>query len=205
MSLMGLIIYAQESKKLWLTHTLRVEFHDSDLISYNGCYGLDDEAIGRLEGYKRNVYEMSEESTHNARFGYCKADRRWILFEGTNVTNNACEAGEDKLAQSSKTDTFDISTSYGDVWYAVSGTPLDLYFMKLKDTLEYTCESFGMLYHITLHYDYCYILARRDASNSLTSFFFSDNGICNPEFNSIDYQYDGGVSQVYLFYLTSVS
>ena len=39
----------------------------------------------------------------------------------------------------------------------------------------------------------------------LHPFSFLDNGICNPEFNSIGYQYDGGVSQVYLFYLISVS
>ena len=198
MSLMGAIIYAQESEKLWLTETLRVEFQDSDLKSYSGCYDIDEDAMGRSEGNIRKVYKMSGESTHNAKFGYCKENRRWILFKGTNVTNNACNAGEDKLAQSSKTDTFDISTSYGDVWYAVSGTPLDLYFMKLNDALEDTCESFGTLYHITLHYGYCCILA-------LTFFFFSDDGNCDPVFNSIDYQYDGGVSQVYLFYLITVS
>ena len=38
-----------------------------------------------------------------------------------------CIAGEAKLAQSIKTQSFDISTSYGDTWTSVSGSPLDLY------------------------------------------------------------------------------
>jgi hypothetical protein len=78
MSLMGAIIYAQESEELWLTKTLRVEFQDStNLGSYSGCYDIDEDAIGRLEGNKRNVYRISGGSTRNAaKFGYCKADRR---------------------------------------------------------------------------------------------------------------------------------
>ena len=38
-----------------------------------------------------------------------------------------CLVGEAKLAQSVKTQSFDISTSYGETWTSVSGSPLDLY------------------------------------------------------------------------------
>ena len=41
-----------------------------------------------------------------------------------------CLVGEAKLAQSVKTQSFDISTSYGDTWTSVSGSPLDLYVLK---------------------------------------------------------------------------
>ena len=47
------------------------------------------------------------------------------MYEG-NMTD-PCLAGETKLAQSTKTQSFDISTSYGDTWTSVSGSPLDLY------------------------------------------------------------------------------
>ena len=50
------------------------------------------------------------------------------MYKG-NVTD-PCLAGEDKLAQSVKTQSFDISTSYGDSWTSVSGSPLDLYVLK---------------------------------------------------------------------------
>ena len=48
-----------------------------------------------------------------------------------------------KLAYSSKTDTFDISSSFGDPWYSISGTPLDLYFIELENELERQCALFA--------------------------------------------------------------
>jgi len=62
------------------------------------------------------------------------------MYEG-NMTD-PCLAGETKLAQSTKAQSFDISTSYGDTWTSVSGSPLDLYFIELNNTLESQCSSF---------------------------------------------------------------
>jgi hypothetical protein len=77
LTLIGAIIYAQESKNIWLTKTLRVEFQDSTgLQSYSGCYEIDESAIGRLEGSKRNVYAMIGENKDRTKFGYCKDERR---------------------------------------------------------------------------------------------------------------------------------
>ena len=70
-----------------------------------------------------------ESSIDTVQFGYCREDRRWIMYEG-NMTD-PCLAGEAKLAQSIKTQSFDISTSYGDTWTSVSGSPLDLYVFNI--------------------------------------------------------------------------
>ena len=50
------------------------------------------------------------------------------MYEGNET--DPCLVGEAKLAQSVKTQSFDISTSYGDTWTSVSGSPLDLYVLK---------------------------------------------------------------------------
>ena len=51
------------------------------------------------------------------------------MYKGNET--DPCLAGEDKLAQSVKTQSFDISTSYGDTWTSVSGSPLDLYVFNI--------------------------------------------------------------------------
>ena len=53
-----------------------------------------------------------------------------------------CLAGEAKLAQSVKTQSFDISTSYGDTWTSVSGSPLDLYVWGLLFIVCQHCQLF---------------------------------------------------------------
>ena len=55
-----------------------------------------------------------------------------------------CLAGETKLAQSTKTQSFDISTSYGDTWTSVSGSPLDLYVCGL---LFLVCQHRQLFLH----------------------------------------------------------
>ena len=62
------------------------------------------------------------------QFGYCREDRRWFMYKG--IATDPCSVGEDKLAQSVKTQSFDISTSFEDTWTSISGSPLDLYVLK---------------------------------------------------------------------------
>ena len=64
------------------------------------------------------------------------------MYEG-NMTD-PCLAGEAKLAQSIKTQSFDISTSYGDTWTSVSGSPLDLYVWGL---LFVVCQHYQLFLH----------------------------------------------------------
>ena len=68
---------------------------------------------------------MNSKEADAIKFGYCREDRRWFMYEG-NVTD-VCLAGIQKLAQSSRTQSFDISTSFEDTWTSVSGSPLDVY------------------------------------------------------------------------------
>ena len=62
------------------------------------------------------------------------------MYEG-NMTD-PCLAGETKLAQSTKTQSFDISTSYGDTWTSVSGSSLDLYVWGLSFLIWQHCQFF---------------------------------------------------------------
>jgi len=127
-----IIIASQEKHNVWTTGTLRVQFQDkTNLQSYNGCYNV---AAKNENKDRRSVFNSLEDATHNATFAYCKTERRWYLFEGTET--DPCEAREDELAHSSKTDSFDISTSFGDSWYSYSSTPLSLYFTDLGDKQE---------------------------------------------------------------------
>ena len=66
------------------------------------------------------------------------------------------------LARSSKTDTFDISTMFEESWVSASNTPLDLYFFNGTNETEMHCD------------------------------LFLDDGICDPVFNELGYDYDGG-------------
>ena len=61
-----------------------------------------------------------------------------------------CLAGEAKLAQSVKTQSFDISTSYGDTWTSVSGSPLDLYVWGLLFVVYQHCQLF--LHSVSIFY-----------------------------------------------------
>jgi hypothetical protein len=129
-SMIGCIIILQENNNVWVTRKFRVQFQDKEqgLQVYNGCYEKNEIVIGSKHGFKRKLYESSEYNSKSAKFGYCIDDRRWILFNG-NFTN-ACDADENdnefKLARSSKTDTFDVSTMFEEPWYSSSNTPLDL-------------------------------------------------------------------------------
>mmetsp|Transcript_13568 Transcript_13568/g.38164 ORF Transcript_13568/g.38164 Transcript_13568/m.38164 type:complete len:1360 (-) Transcript_13568:377-4456(-) len=139
LGMLAAIIYGQESKNVWLTKVLRVEFQDESLRAYSGCYSIDETASLRRGGYKRMMYTSDKKSSDKAQhFGYCVDDHRWTLFEGA---TDACSAGEGKLAHSAMTPSFDVSTAFDDGWYSVSGTPLDLYFIQLGKDVEDRCSS----------------------------------------------------------------
>jgi hypothetical protein len=167
LSMIGCIIILQENDNIWVTKIFRVQFQDKEqgLQVYNGCYEKNEAAIGRIEGFRRKLFEGYEYNAEIAKFGYCMDDRRWILFKG-DITN-ACDAGEDnnELARSSKTNTFDVSTMFGEPWYSSSNTPLDVYFVEDTDDTEL---------------------------NEATCSSFLNDGNCDLVFNTFDYQYDGG-------------
>ena len=60
-TLLGVLIYYQESEDVWVTKTFRAEFHDqSGLQTYTGCYGLSSGAIEGQEDNNRYIYKSFE-------------------------------------------------------------------------------------------------------------------------------------------------
>ncbi len=166
--LIGLITFlisAQKSNDIWVTKMLRVQFQESTgLEEYNGCFRLDRDR--RSISYSRRSYNSIENVQSKSSFGYCRSDRQWVLFRGneSNQILNPCEASRSEflLARSSKTDTFDISSSFESSWVSASNTPLAMYFFENETEIEEHCAS-GV-----------------------------DDGICDLFFNRLGYDYDGG-------------
>ena len=155
----------QDSNKYWVTGILRVQFQEeTGLNQYSGCFGMNTDSNSMTSS--RRTYHSLETGFLNTSFAYCREDRQWILFKGN--TSDPCDTRLEEdgllLARSSKTDTFDIATIFDESWVSASNTPLDLYFFDGQDEAEIT-EHCGL---------------------SL------DDGICDPFFNELQYDFDGG-------------
>jgi hypothetical protein len=109
----SIIALRQDSRHTWITKVLRVQYDpENNLDSYSGCYRISTDIAKRD---KRYVYEGDEYNVNEAKFGYCKDDRKWYLFKGNNTS--ACETEElDKLAYSDSTYDFDISVTFEESW-----------------------------------------------------------------------------------------
>jgi len=132
-------MYTQEDPNLWTTDMVRVQFttgsptEDAKLSVYNGCYELDQ--MTRID--KRHVYRNGEVAT----IGYCKGERRWLLYSGS--IDSPCDALKEglEIARSPKSDFFDIESSTEEQWLNAINVPIGLNFIQVKD-LEKTCDSF---------------------------------------------------------------
>ena len=156
------VIYAQNSSMIWTTQLLRVQFQEeTGLNQYSGCYEYNHDASWS----QRHTYNSYGEPARNSTFGYCREERKWILYEGSDEGFDPCDAIVEKveLALSTKTDTFDISTSFDESWVSSSNTPLDLFFFQNSIT------------EIANHCD-----------------AILGDGECDPFFNELDYNYDDG-------------
>eukprot|EP00536_Pseudo-nitzschia_multiseries_P018852 jgi/Psemu1/116984/gw1.3244.2.1 len=142
------IAFAQESNDIWITTMLKVKFDAStDLDSYSGCYKIVPDSVYS----KRYSYNLST-AFGEAKIGYCKDDRRWVLFrkeEGAvNVnrtdleSDDPCSPDLDKIALSAKTDSFDIFSAFDGAWYSRSNSQLFLTFSELGN-FEDKCVDFG--------------------------------------------------------------
>lgn len=175
LTMIGGIVYCQETDKLWITRTFRVQFQeDSGLEAYSGCYHLD-------EGHrisKRHIYKSDDRNKNVSKFGYCIDTRQWLFFteddhlgvgyeEAYDATIDPCKAqGEQQLAHSSRSNAFDVSTAFGDDWFSFFNTPLDMYFIERESETE------------------------NDLRENCGSFV--NDGSCDEAFNNFFYQYDGG-------------
>ncbi len=163
--IMAFVSASQDSMNFWVTKTLRVEFQESTgLNPYSGCFFMNQNS--KAIHFSRRTYRSYDTGTSNSSIAYCRQDRQWILHRGT--TSDPCDAASSSellLARSSKTDTFDISTSFDGSWFSASNTPLNLYFFDSdgnETKIEEHCDS------------------------------FLGDGNCDPFFNELGYGFDGG-------------
>uniref|UniRef100_A0A7S4ENQ3 LNR domain-containing protein n=1 Tax=Pseudo-nitzschia australis TaxID=44445 RepID=A0A7S4ENQ3_9STRA len=137
--LLCFVIFSQEDSDKWITRVIQVKFGGSeDIHLYDGCY---DVALD-LSYNKRHNYKLSSDDirVNQTQIGYCRDDRKWVLFNS--VLDNPCQAeGNQLVAHSSKTDSFDVSTSFGDTWYSGSNEPLLLVLEELRENPK-DCRSY---------------------------------------------------------------
>jgi len=162
----GVVVYHQEHETLWETLVFRIEIgDDAGLEKYNGCYNNDFKRDD--DAWKRDFYVHDGNNTgHDAEFGFCIEDKRWILYDSNENSNETdiCNLSEDEiLLSSSATDSFDIHSSFSREWFSAKGTPVDVYFFDdVRNATPLVCNQ------------------------------FVNDGICNPEFNLPTLDFDGG-------------
>ena len=158
------MIYVMDTQggDTWTTKILRVEFNDEDFKQYSGCFHMNTESTS----FKRHTYNGIGDNLKNVSFRYCRDNRQWRIFDGIGDNFKPCDDDDNvngtELARSSKTDYFDISTSFEEPWVSSSGTPLDLYFFESDIKTALNCTN------------------------------FLGDGKCDAKFNEGGYQYDDG-------------
>jgi hypothetical protein len=158
------LIVAQESNYIWKTRIVRVELQEeTGLKEYSGCYEINDKS----SFFQRHTYNsFGKDINTTSSFGYCRDERAWILFKDDKDNFDPCDAIDNngELARSSKTDAFDISTSFDELWVSSSNTPLDLYFFdgQNETDIQEHCDS------------------------------LLGDGICDQYLNKLGYDFDGG-------------
>jgi hypothetical protein len=154
--------YTQNLTDAWRTTTLRVQFQEPGFDSYSGCFRINSDFI-----HERPTYNSDNQGIMSTSFGYCRANRKFVFFKNTSETpvSDPCHAQEMglELAQSPRTDAFDISTLFEETWASPDTTPIRMYFFG-KGTEEKD-----------LHCD-----------------LFLNDGVCDGPFNTVGQQYDGG-------------
>ena len=122
LTLLGTVIFGQETQ--WVTKKMRVQFRDPSLSVYNGCYERGPHKVA-----EREVYNGFSSNESPGVFWYCKKEQIWVLqqrrFEDED--HDACE--DDLILYSSQTDTFDISTSFDQLWFSSTGETPSLFFL----------------------------------------------------------------------------
>ena len=140
-SFYGLIVYSQNSKDTWITQ--KFGFISNAKASFDGCYEMDINSTASLDDLKRYKYNSMKFSEEQASVQYCEDERRWFLFkENENVTDPCNDkTSDDVIAKSSKTISFDISSSFEETWYTATNTPLQSYYIENDDEtlLNGTC------------------------------------------------------------------
>ena len=161
--LLGFCIYVarqQQRDGVWEARIFRVEFdEETGLLEYSGCY--DD--IGKNED-RRAIYKSKNYSKQEpAVLEYCKENRRWVFYsENDDEDVDRCHPGDNGLAQSTKTNSFSVTTAFELNWLSPYKKPLEVYFLEGDDKNQLFCSQ------------------------------FADDGRCDEKLNNFDYKFDGG-------------
>jgi len=155
--------------------TVRLQFQSpTGLDKYSGCF----ERNQIFNVFERDTYTSYDRGTLNTSIGYCENDRQWIMFKGDESNVHPCDAMKLEIARSSKTDGVDIASSFSESWMSSSGEAFIPLFLGENGTEQDGLKSQFNLFGVEekeLHCD----LGLGD-------------GICDPAFNEIQYNYDGG-------------
>jgi len=131
--MMCFVFVFQGRHEKWLTQVIQVRFGRSDALeSYSGCYEIKT-AKNLNNRYEYKLFDLVPEDTQTY-IGYCKKDRRWVVYSKQNNSKDPCgarESNEDELAHSAKTDAFDIGTSFEEAWYSASNEPIEVTLFEL--------------------------------------------------------------------------
>jgi len=135
-----MIVSMQVGKLGWDTQILRVQFGDTGLQDYSGCYQ-------KLDGsklYKRAAYVKTDHNNdRDVRFDFCIDSHQWYLHEGGELPNPCKLKKEDVIIRSSETVNFDVSSLFNDGWYTPNGKMADLYFFVEKENvISESCGAF---------------------------------------------------------------
>mmetsp|Transcript_21914 Transcript_21914/g.60922 ORF Transcript_21914/g.60922 Transcript_21914/m.60922 type:complete len:1053 (+) Transcript_21914:403-3561(+) len=163
-SLMVFIIYSQEDHSKWVTSTIQLKFGDS-LEKFSGCYDL----MPNTRHTKRYNYQFSRGD--HIQIGFCEKKQQWVLFDGSLDDGTffvdpclAFEPGTNAAeAYSTKTGTFDVSSSLSSPWYSMSRQTIDLVVGDLGENNRKNCQKYE-----------------------------EEVGVCNVFFNTKEYEYDEG-------------
>jgi hypothetical protein len=151
------ILSRQEKNNTWTTKNFRVHFDTPQYRKYNGCY----ERSKKRSQSRRFDYEHINAT--NATFKYCRQEKQWVFLTSQNPETSPCDASEsEKLARSSSTIAFDISTDFDGSWRYPNNKPANLIFNEENQPGYIECG------------------------------FQEGNGRCDDALNEPSYQYDGG-------------
>ena len=125
-----------------LPSEIAVEFDEtSELSDYGGCYSIEKSTTKS----KRALYNGA---SGKVNFGYCKKREVWILYSGQ--SESICDIyEEDKdlstqekklLAYSSRTNSFNIESTFESPWFGRKRNAIDLTFFDLAD--GQSCDEF---------------------------------------------------------------
>jgi len=155
LSCSGYVAWLQTNPNFWEAQLFRVEFDkETGLSDFSGCYEAA-EGSKRRNKDRRAIYKsknISEQTQQrSAGLQYCKNIRRWVFYEaepGDEHGNEHCNEMNETvfdsyIAQSSRTNSFSVTTAFDLNWFSVLGKPLNMYFLGSTVEGELYCNAFA--------------------------------------------------------------